>query len=408
MSKNKNKNTTTSSSTSGEGRNTARVVAIPKDSESSAPKETSEHQEQNVVATTQPIPSAKQTKNIRTDRIGDMLRDARIQQNYDLYQIAQYLCIKPSFLIAIENSRYDEIPADAYVIGFLRTYANFLGANGKDAVDRYRYEMAGRRKKPILSMPTPVSEGRAPSSIVMVGTTIALLVIYAIWYTVSSANRAEINIPPSLPASSIQSTTAHASSAAAGMTAPVTSTTTDNVATAPDQTTVAQPAIPAITNTATSPPTSTTATSSVIPPAAPGIVVSGVLPAAPIPKDVAVETTTSSTASSAQTALPANNTSAQETAGKTASRISIKATQNSWIMIVDDSGKALFDKVLKPGEVYKVPNRSGLSLTTGNGSGIVLSLDGTDLPKVASGAPRVVRNIPLDPDHLNKTSAPAY
>jgi cytoskeleton protein RodZ len=70
-------------------------------------------------------------------------------------------------------------------------------------------------------------------------------------------------------------------------------------------------------------------------------------------------------------------------------------------MVTDDSGKAIFDHVLKAGETYKVPNRPGLSLTTGNGSGIILSLSGVDLPKVASGAPHVVRDIPLDPDRLS-------
>jgi hypothetical protein len=61
---------------------------------------------------------------------------------------------------------------------------------------------------------------------------------------------------------------------------------------------------------------------------------------------------------------------------------------------------------LKPGETYKVPNKPGLSLTTGNGSGIVMSLDGKDIPPVANGAPHVVRNIDLTPDHLSTPTAP--
>jgi cytoskeleton protein RodZ len=78
----------------------------------------------------------------------------------------------------------------------------------------------------------------------------------------------------------------------------------------------------------------------------------------------------------------------------------IRATQSSWVMVTDPAGKAVFDHVLKAGDVYKVPNKPGLSLTTGNGSGITLVLDGTELPKVANGAPHVVRNISLDPDRL--------
>ena len=82
----------------------ARVVAIPKD----------------------PLPAANAAPRLKpetakAERIGDTLRKARTDKNDDLYLIAEYLCIKPAFLIALENSRYDEFPADAYVIGFLRT-----------------------------------------------------------------------------------------------------------------------------------------------------------------------------------------------------------------------------------------------------------------------------------------------
>ena len=68
--------------------------------------------------------------------------------------------------------------------------------------------------------------------------------------------------------------------------------------------------------------------------------------------------------------------------------------------MTDGSGKTLFDHTLKPGESYKVPNKAGLSLTTSNGSGILLSLDGKDLTKIAKGASRMVRNINLDPKNL--------
>ena len=52
-------------------------------------------------------------------------------------------------------------------------------------------------------------------------------------------------------------------------------------------------------------------------------------------------------------------------------------------MVSDDSGKAIFDHVMKAGDIYKVPNKPGLSLTTGNGGALVLSLDGVELPKIS-------------------------
>ena len=413
MSKNRNKNKVPSSlPTQEEADMSARVVAIPKDQAKTTEAIAATQGEPKAAPANQ---SAKPKNAARTDRIGDILKDARQKQNYDLYQVAQYLCIKPSFLIAIENSRYDEIPADAYVIGFLRTYANFLGVNGKDAVDRYRYEMAGRRKKPVLSMPVPMSEGRMPSSIVMAGTTVVLLLLYIGWYAISSSNRAEVNIAP--PLSTAEQTTPFGnSSAAVGLTAPVTETTpplkTETTSAQPTNSaaqpqTKVEPATVAVATTSVSPAINNTTapTSSAIPPAPLGIVLSGTQPETVITKETVAAVASQMATKPATTETP--KTDSATTTTETSGRITIKATQNSWIMIVDDSGRALFDKVLKPGEVYKVPNQQGLSLTTGNGNGIILSVDGVDLPKIASGSPRVVRNIPLDPKRLNKDTLPA-
>jgi len=394
-----------SSDSDDEGSFTSRVVAIPKD-EGDEPR------------------SGKQ--KTRTDRIGDVLHDARTKRGDDLYLIAEYLCIKPAFLIALENSRYDEFPADAYVIGFLRTYANFLGIDGKEAVDRYRYEMAGRRKKPILSMPIPVPEGRIPSFIIIVAATVALIIIYSIWYSFSSTDRAEVHQPPTLP-TSIQTTSADGG-AAAGLTAPVAPSS----APAPVIETPAAPAAPA----AAAPEKkqeATEAPASLIPPASPGIIVTAEKQT-PSPKAQTAEKTAAPAPAKTEplkeekkpqaeekkpeiVAKPAEVKPVTEVApapeaqpvveekkppvnGEAGSRVVIRATQDSWIMVVDDSGKTLFDKVMRNGETYNVPNKSGLSLTTGNGSGIILSLDGNDLSKIANGPPRMIRDIELDPNRL--------
>ncbi len=346
----------------------ARVVAIPK--------------EQPAPATG--APNRGKTEAPKTERIGDILRRARLDKNDDLYQIAEYLCIKPHFLIALENSHYDALPADAYVIGFLRTYANFLGVDGKIAVDRYRYEMAGRRKKPVLSMPTPVSEARAPTGIIMAGATIALLLIYALWYGISSSNRAQFSTAPPLPTvaqPAPNSSTSSGNDGAAGLTAPLsgsasvtTNAPADGILITKDA--PKEQALPAA-----------------LPPAIP-------LPVKETEKQTAQDLNLAAL-NKADTAKPAEAKTPTDPNG---SRVTIRATQSSWIMITDNNGKAIYDHVLKPGESYKVPNKSGLSLTTGNGSGIVMSVDGKDVPPVANGAPHVVRNIDLTPDHLSATT----
>ncbi|MGE3623982.1 MAG: helix-turn-helix domain-containing protein [Bdellovibrionales bacterium] len=134
------------------------------------------------------------------ERVGDILRRRRQQRGDELQPIADYLCIRKSFLVALENSDYDALPADAYVVGFLRSYAAYLGFDGTEAVNRYRGEMSGRRRKPALVLPTPIAEGRTPSALVMIGAAIVAVAIYVIWYSFSTSDRALVTAPPSLSA----------------------------------------------------------------------------------------------------------------------------------------------------------------------------------------------------------------
>lgn len=279
-----------------------------------------------------PRPSGPITRDARVplERIGDALRRAREVRGDDLQQIADYLCIRRSYLEALEESRYEEFPADAYVIGFLRSYANFLGLDGRQAIDRYRGEMAGRRRKPTLLMPTPMTEGRTPSAIIMIATSIIAFLIYMIWYGFSASDRTSVITPPPLPTSVATETTTSSAS---------TNSTTPSVA-------------PAITT-------------------------------APNPQP---QSTPSPTTSS--------------------SHLIIRADQASWILIADSKGRTIYDHVLKSGESYSVPDMAGLTLTSGNGSGLILTLNGVDLPRLSTGFGHVLKNVSLDPDTLQIRPAP--
>jgi len=82
------------------------------------------------------------------------------------------------------------------------------------------------------------------------------------------------------------------------------------------------------------------------------------------------------------------------------SHLQLHALQPSWVLITDSKGNTVVDRVMKAGETYAVPDQKGLALTTGNGSGIVLTLDGHDLPKLSTDSAHVLRDIPLDATHL--------
>ncbi len=69
--------------------------------------------------------------------LGDLLRDARHKKHATLEQAAAATRIKTPFLAALEDGEYGALPGPAYITGFLRNYAAYLGLHPDDVVQEY-------------------------------------------------------------------------------------------------------------------------------------------------------------------------------------------------------------------------------------------------------------------------------
>ena len=69
--------------------------------------------------------------------IGNSLREARLRQSADFPEIEQGTKIRAKYLRALEDEQFDVLPAQTYVKGFLRSYAEYLGLDGQLYVDEY-------------------------------------------------------------------------------------------------------------------------------------------------------------------------------------------------------------------------------------------------------------------------------
>jgi hypothetical protein len=75
--------------------------------------------------------------------IGNSLREARMRQQLDWPQIELATKIRAKYLRALEDEQFDVLPAQPYVKGFLRTYAEYLGLDGQLYVDEYSSRNVG-------------------------------------------------------------------------------------------------------------------------------------------------------------------------------------------------------------------------------------------------------------------------
>jgi hypothetical protein len=69
--------------------------------------------------------------------IGNSLREARLRQGLDFPEIEQATKVRGKYLRALEEEQFEVLPAQTYVKGFLRSYADYLGLDGQLYVDEF-------------------------------------------------------------------------------------------------------------------------------------------------------------------------------------------------------------------------------------------------------------------------------
>jgi hypothetical protein len=75
--------------------------------------------------------------------IGNSLREARMRRGVDFAQAELATKVRGKYLRALEEEQFDVLPAQTYVKGFLRTYAEYLGLDGQLYVDEYNSRFVG-------------------------------------------------------------------------------------------------------------------------------------------------------------------------------------------------------------------------------------------------------------------------
>lgn len=281
---------------------------------------------------------------------GAELRAARERLAWSLPDVSNLLRIRQTYLDALEEGQLDPIPANAYALGFLRTYATALGLNAEETVRRFRAEAAEMSAKTTLAFPAPVPERGLPAGAIMLVGVVLAVGIYVGWYRLSGEGKLPAETPIAVPE----------------RLAPL-----------------AEQAIPPM------PPH----------PAQPSILAQqGPAPVQePQPLLPAISPSSAAAAPvSAQSAL-----ALQSAAMPDQSRIVLRASADSWIQVRDRAGTVLLNRILKPGETWPVPPKVSLVMTTGNAGGTELLVDGVVTPSLGQ-AGMVRRDLALDPDAIKE------
>jgi helix-turn-helix protein len=132
--------------------------------------------------------------------IGTSLREARIRRGIDFAQAELATKIRGKYLRALEDEQFELLPAETYVKGFLRTYAEFLGLDGQLYVDEYNSRFTAgeeRELRPRRTRTRAKRSRRFETNVVLVAlAVIAVLTVVVISAWKSSGGSPKTQTPP--------------------------------------------------------------------------------------------------------------------------------------------------------------------------------------------------------------------
>ncbi len=185
---------------------TAAVETVAKDAESEA-KAASEKTGSNrkpaphlrVVADNESaLPASSSIPSIETppaQRMGAVIRQARLDRGYDLEQVSKETRITVSHLRAIEEMTPNLIGEPVYVKGHVRTYARHLGLDADMVLERYLKECALLSDPRKVDIAPPTGGRKLPVAVPVLGILIVGLAIAGGAFVVLGSNNNPIGAP---------------------------------------------------------------------------------------------------------------------------------------------------------------------------------------------------------------------
>lgn len=420
-------------------------------------------------------------------QVGAHLRQARLDRGKDIEDVAEILRIQPGYLAGIERGDLSIIPGRTYALGFLRSYAEYLGFDGDDVIAQTRSSVGGLGDGAALQGRVPLTESRLPKVPILVLSLAVLAGAYAGWMyfqdkravpelveevpeelrertrsTFDAASQAaaleaggatdtaapQMPVPhtgaqaalvremaPAIVAAAERQRETDGDRVAAPEPTPLAEATPPaepapppEIANQPEVINGAEEAVPALAPALSTAPSLRPAERGAVAPEraipARGAAASGVpreeRAGSQVGRDVSVVLPEASASPDGQTdgrnawsvpaaaALETEPARAPRTYGSRSagSRVVLRAREKAWVHVSSTSNDYLWVQTLRPGDRFRVPDRPGLVLWTGNAGGVEVLVDGTLLPPLGPDA-EVVRDVSLQPPDLLRRLAGA-
>jgi cytoskeleton protein RodZ len=319
------------------------------------------------------------------ETVGQDLRAARLRRGNELAAVARALRIRKDHLEAIEEDRFETLPGRTYAVGFVRSYSAYLGLDSEQCVERFKKEIAGRVDgAPQVGLAPETSESRLPRGWQVMAFVVIGVVAYGAYHLARSADRLSTQPVAPVPARiATPEASAHRSPANNRLTAQANMV--QKPARTPNAAAMSAP-VQQPGSGASLGETRSTAPGAVQVSAKTPVVQSEL---APVKDAVSADN---------KVAQGAGLSSGQELGARNA-RVVLHVRGLTRILVEGADGKVFLNRILHPGDTYRVPNLVGLSLTTPDGGAVSLELDGKDVG-AAGHSGEMTEALSLDPQAI--------
>lgn len=293
--------------------------------------------------------------------VGELLHDARVARGLDVDTIAKDICVRSSYLTAIETAQHDMLPGNTFAIGFVRAYAKALGLEADELAQAFKEELgvkaaptmvAVQDKRPAAQKTAP--RRRLPAWLSPLGGIVGAALVWAVM------------------GSSVAPFTIVADN-------DIVDPATDTAQLLAVQATIEQ-APAAVQDSASAVESATVSVDDIL------------------EKEKPAEATVLRTSEATlphSLFLPAANATAPESATRGRTDIMLSAKEDAWVRIAKEDGTEIWSGVLREGQSYRPLLDGQVFLSTSNAGAVALTVGQKEISALG-GRGEVVNDLALD------------
>lgn len=339
--------------------------------------------------------------------VGTILAAARRERGIELDAVSKELNIARRFLEALERDNFDALPGSTYAIGFVRSYGDYLGLDTETLTRAVKRHCRPEPVQPPTFTPEPAEELRRPALSIVMVTGFAFAGILVGWKIVTSGAEEGAITPPAAAAIGeyVSDKTGTAPAPAENRVAQAAAAVVEEgdgpvdakLATAEPQETVEKAMIGEFTTAV--PASSETVADAQANAQRPAEDDAKAQADATTLVADAGETNNTDVADTPEKKVSLTDETTPSTQTSETGNVEISGKRDTWVLITDLNEETLFDGIIRAGESFRPPKREGLLLTTGDATGLTVSIGSRrfDLPK--SPAETIVE-VRLEPQEL--------